>query len=397
MNDTLSEQFPASLSNPVFVSEEVPVPPPEQDGVGPLCSDADLFLDLLGDLERHPMTDDRSQIVASYQAWIGRNSALSTALYAAWFNLGVELAGAGDKAGAINAYHNALALRPNFYPAALNLGTLMEAVGQPELALAIWQQALQPEEARTALLEDRERLAEAYRVEQQDAASLLHVGCGAYDREKLPLVFRHTGWREIRLDSDPDVAPDFVASITNMKVIADGTVDAVYSSHNIEHLYPHDVSPALKEMHRVLKPDGFTLIKVPDLQEVARQVAEGKLEDPVYMWAMGPIAPLDILFGYRPFLASGNGSMANRTGFTSSTLAAAAIKAGFAVVMVQRNSSAFALTGIAFRSGPDKEQLARAQAQIAGRRLPRRTMYTAAADVHLPLRELVILRHAEQR
>jgi tetratricopeptide (TPR) repeat protein len=368
MDEVLSEQSSDLLSvQPVFafgVPEEVQVPASEQDGVGPPCLDADSFLEMLGDLERHPGTSDRSHIIASYQAWIGRNSAASTALYAGWFNLGVELAGAGDKAGAISAYHHALALRPNFHPAALNLGTLMESAGRPEAALAIWQAALQPEEARTALIEHRERLAKAYRVEQQDSASVLHVGCGTYGREKLPSVFRHTGWREIRLDIDPDVAPDFVASITDMKVISDGVVDAVYSSHNIEHLYPHDVSPALKEMYRVLKPSGFALIKLPDLQEVARHIAEGKLEDPLYISPMGPIAPLDILFGHRPSLASGNAFMAHRTGFTSGTLATALIKAGFASVMVQRDATAFALAAVAFRSRPDREQLARAQAQM---------------------------------
>lgn len=368
MDEVLSEQFSDSLSTqPVLASEsseELAASPSEQDGVGPSRRDADSFLDMLGDLEQHQGTDDRNHIIASYQAWIGRNSPASAALYAGWFNLGVELAGAGDKAGAIDAYHHALALRPNFYPAALNLGTLMEAAGRPEAALAIWQEALQPEEARTTLLEHRERLAEAYRVEQQDAASVLHVGCGTYGREKLPSVFRHTGWREIRLDIDPDVTPDFVASITDMKVISDGVVDAVYSSHNIEHLYPHEVSLALKEMHRVLKPDGFTLIKLPDLQEVARHVAEGRLDDPLYVSPMGPIAPLDILFGHRSSLASGNAFMAHRTGFTSGTLAAALIKAGFATVMVQRDATAFALAAVAFRSKPDKDKLARAQAQM---------------------------------
>lgn len=368
MDEVLSEQFSDLLSTqPLFVSEfseELRGPPSEQDGVGPSRLDADSFLDLLGDLERHQGPYDRSHTIASYQSWIGRNSTASTALYAGWFNLGVELAGAGDKAGAIDAYHHALALRPNFYPAALNLGTLMESAGQPEAALAIWQQALQPEEARTALLEHRERIAEAYRGEQQDAASLLHVGCGAYDREKLPSVFRHTGWREIRLDIDPDVEPDFVASITDMKVISNGVIDAVYSSHNIEHLYPHDVYLALKEMHRVLKPDGFALIKLPDLQEVARHIAEGKLDDPLYLSPMGPIAPLDILFGHRPSLARGNAFMAHRTGFTSGTLAAVLIKAGFAAVMVQRDSTAFALAAVAFPSTPKREQLARAQAQM---------------------------------
>jgi hypothetical protein len=121
---------------------------------------------------------------------------------------------------------------------------------------------------------------------------------------------------------------------------------------------------ALQEMRRVLKPAGLTFITSPDLQEVARYVAEGKLEDPLYMSPAGPIAPLDILYGHRPSVASGKAFVTPRTGFTSATLGAALIKAGFAAVMVQRDPSAFCLTAIAFRSRPDKEQLARAQAQL---------------------------------
>ena len=200
-------------------------------------------------------------------------------------------------------------------------------------------------------------------IDQQDTAKVLHVGCGAYSREKLPPVFR-AGWREVRLDIDPEVHPDFVSSITDMRVISDGVVDAVYSSHNIEHLYPHEVPLALREMHRVLRSTGFAFIVLPDLQEVARYVAEGKLEDPLYLSPVGPIAPLDILYGYRPSLAAGNAFMAHHTGFTDATLGTALVKAGFPAVIVQRNLAAFCLTAIAFRSKPVGEQVARAQAQM---------------------------------
>jgi SAM-dependent methyltransferase len=213
------------------------------------------------------------------------------------------------------------------------------------------------------LIEQRDRLAEIGGIREWDPAEVLHVGCGTYAHEKLPPVFRE-GWREVRLDIDPEVHPDFIASITDMPIISDGAVDAVYSSHNIEHLYPHEVPLALREMHRVLKPDGFALITLPDLQEVARHVAAGKLEDTLYVSPMGPIAPLDILYGHRPSLSRGNAFMAHRTGFTGDTLGAALINAGFAAVMVQRDPSAFCLTAIAFRIRPSEEQVAKAQATI---------------------------------
>jgi Methyltransferase domain len=202
------------------------------------------------------------------------------------------------------------------------------------------------------------------RLERGDTVDVLHVGCGVYAPEKLPPIFRHAGWRELRLDIDPDVQPDVVASITDMGVISDATVDAVYSAHNIEHLYPHEVPVALGEMRRVLKLTGFALIRLPDLQEVARHVAEGNLETTLYMSPMGPIAPLDILFGHRASLAGGNLFMAHRTGFTGGTLGAALIKAGFAAVMVQRSPSSFNLDAVAFRTMPTDEQMRHAQAEM---------------------------------
>jgi len=237
---------------------------------------------------------------------------------------------------------NNLETRPN--PELLADPLRSARLGDPELSQL---------EAHNAIIE-----ADEFSREERPAMEVLHVGCGALDTEKLPRIFRQAGWREIRLDIDPEVKPDVIASITDMQVISDATVDAVYSSHNVEHLYPHDVPLALHEMNRVLRPNGFAFIKVPDLQEVARIVADGKLEDPLYVSAVGVIAPLDILFGHRPPLARGNLFMAHHTGFTATTLGAALIGAGFVAVVIQRDLRNFSLTAIAFRTHPDAEQMA---------------------------------------
>jgi SAM-dependent methyltransferase len=200
-------------------------------------------------------------------------------------------------------------------------------------------------------------------VERRETAKVLHVGCGVYNRAKLPPVFQ-TGWREIRLDIDPDVRPDVVSSITDMGAIGDDAIDAVYSSHNVEHLFPHEVPLALAEMRRVVKPGGFAFITLPDLQEVARHVAEGKLEEPLYMSPLGPISALDIIFGHRPALAEGNIFMAHHTGFTAVTLSAGLVNAGFSAVLTQRDPPGFRLTAIAFRTAPDSGQLKSAQATL---------------------------------
>ena len=134
-------------------------------------------------------------------------------------------------------------------------------------------------------------MAETRPAEAEAAERLvLHVGCGAPNPDKVPAAFFPRGeWRELRLDIDPEVQPDIESSITDMAAVADGSVDAVWSSHNLEHLEPHEVSVAMAEFFRVIKPGGFAVVTVPDLQQVATLIAEGKLEDAAYMSAMGPI------------------------------------------------------------------------------------------------------------
>ena len=97
---------------------------------------------------------------ALYRDWIAANHAGPLPLFAAWFNLGVEYAKLGERERAIEAYRSALALRHDFHQAAINLGLTYEAAGQPQLALALWNETLQASDARVALLNNKGRLCE---------------------------------------------------------------------------------------------------------------------------------------------------------------------------------------------------------------------------------------------
>ncbi len=179
--------------------------------------------------------------------------------------------------------------------------------------------------------------------------TVLHVGCGAPSPDKIPAAFFAPGeWQELRLDIDPGVAPDIQASITDMHMVADASVDAVWSAHNLEHLLPHEVPVALAEFFRVVRPGGFVLVTLPDLQQVAELVAQGKLEDAAYVSMMGPITPLDMLYGLRSALAEGNLFMAHRMGYTAGTLEGYFTRAGFAPVRVIRDGH-FALWATAVK------------------------------------------------
>ena len=150
--------------------------------------------------------------------------------------------------------------------------------------------------------------------------TFLHIGCGPKRKEQTTRGFNTADWNELRLDIDASVAPDITGTMTDMSALADASVDAIFSSHNIEHLYPHEVPVALAEFKRVLKPDGFAVITCPDLQSVCALVAADRLTEPAYTSPAGPIAPLDILYGHRPALARGNLYMAHRCGFTQKLL-----------------------------------------------------------------------------
>ncbi|MEM7197471.1 MAG: methyltransferase domain-containing protein, partial [Pseudomonadota bacterium] len=137
-------------------------------------------------------------------------------------------------------------------------------------------------------------------------------------------------WQEIRLDIDADAKPDIVGTMLDMSAVDDASMDAIYSSHNIEHVYAHQVPIMLGEFKRVLKPDGFLVVTCPDLQSVCALVAEGKLLETAYESPAGPISPLDILYGHRASLAGGNEYMAHKCGFTEEVLRAILPQYGFA-------------------------------------------------------------------
>jgi SAM-dependent methyltransferase len=171
---------------------------------------------------------------------------------------------------------------------------------------------------------------------EAELRSVLHVGSGPANADKLHPSFRGPQWREIRLDIDPTTRPDILADMMDMSPVASGSVDAVWSSHNIEHVYAHHVSAVLREFLRVLKPGGFVLINCPDMQSIAQAVLDTGLTKPAYQSASGPITPHDMIFGFGEAVAAGCEFMAHKTAFTGQSLGEALVAAGFGKVRVKR-------------------------------------------------------------
>lgn len=161
--------------------------------------------------------------------------------------------------------------------------------------------------------------------------SILHVGCG-----KQPLPEWLSG-REVRLDINPDVSPDIIAPMTELGDI--GQFDAVYTSHALEHLAPHDVKKCLSEFRRVVRTGGAVIIIVPDLEDIKPTL------EVVYVSEAGPITGLDMYYG-KADMVEVNPYMAHKTGFVSETLSLAMREAGFDVKHCIRKQHSLIAVGI---------------------------------------------------
>jgi predicted SAM-dependent methyltransferase len=152
---------------------------------------------------------------------------------------------------------------------------------------------------------------------------LLNVGSG--ESKELPEAFADC--EHVRVDIDASCNPDIVAPMTNLGEI--GRFDIVLCSHALEHIYPHETVPALKEFWRVLKMQGHCLIFVPDLEGIQAN------ELVLYHDQTGPITGLDLIYGHRRHMAT-QPHMAHHNGFTAATLTEALLQAGFAKAQASR-------------------------------------------------------------
>jgi len=208
------------------------------------------------------------------------------------------------------------------------------------------------------LLQIHQRIAVEEEMKAKHKKMLLHVGSGHRDNgAQLPALFMTAEWEELRLDADPDNEPDIIGSMQDMQAVATGSVDALYSAHNIEHVHTHEVPQVLQEFLRVLKPAGFIVVTCPDLQTVCQWVAEDKLEDAAYHSPAGPITPLDILYGHTAAIAAGHFYMAHKTGFTLKSLTRLLQQAGFQTIAGKRRPRGLDLWIVATKGPMVEEQL----------------------------------------
>ena len=161
----------------------------------------------------------------------------------------------------------------------------------------------------------------------------LHVGPGGKDKSQSSHIFKLDEWEEIRLDVNESCKPDILGSMTDLSMLDDNSFQGLCSSHNLEHIYAHEVQPTLNGFARILDNEGELFIQVPDLKVCAKAILEGNYAKTLYESPAGPIMPLDMIYGHTKHIASGNHFMAHKMGFTSELLFTLVSQAGFKTVV----------------------------------------------------------------
>jgi hypothetical protein len=125
----------------------------------------------------------------------------------------------------------------------------------------------------------------------------------------------------------------------DLSAIPDGSIDAIWSTHCMEHLFSHEVPLALAEFRRVLADTGFACIIVPDLQAIAEWISGDRLHEAIYESAAGPVTAHDMIWGFGPAIAHGDLAMAHRCGFTPTLFLERLNAAGFPEIVLRRRSN----------------------------------------------------------
>ena len=187
----------------------------------------------------------------------------------------------------------------------------------------------------------------------------LHIACGEMNKSNTTKFFAQDTWEEVRMDDNTGLQhqPDVCAAMTDMSQLTTGSFDAAFTSHSLERLYPHQVSPVLAEIVRVLNDTGYLLVTCADLQTTCALIAEDKLLETAYDSPAGKVAPLDILYGFRPALAAGHMQFSRHCGFTPKALVGTLAQSGFASVWTARNPETFTIAAIATKKEHSEEQL----------------------------------------
>jgi len=104
----------------------------------------------------------------------------------------------------------------------------------------------------------RRKLIEPAYPKRSDGRLYIHVGCGRKD---------YPGFVNVDAQAFPHVHV-ITNDICDLGQFRDNSADMIYMSHVLEHFRIPDVVRVLKEMYRILRPEAFLRLSVPDFDRL---------------------------------------------------------------------------------------------------------------------------------
>lgn len=186
----------------------------------------------------------------------------------------------------------------------------------------------------------------------------LHIGCGPKRKDRTTKVFNSDEWEEVTFDIDPNCKPDIIGSMTDLSMVEDNSYDALYSSHNIEHLFIHEAVEASNEFYRIIKDGGYIMIVCPDIISTCEAIVEkGPLEPLYYLRNSNNeidkrlfVSGIDILYGWRQAIQAGNHYMAHKSAYSEKSLTNIFLQAGFNKIVSTSRKGFYDINLIAFKN-----------------------------------------------
>jgi predicted SAM-dependent methyltransferase len=203
------------------------------------------------------------EAIRCFKHVIENSSSDSSSLCRAFNNIGVISHNVNDIETAEQMFKSAINIDKVNLDAVLNLSELYMTQGRHEEALNLFEKALAAHPSCEGQISEKLVLCRKalHKIRK------LHIG------GKL----RVDGWEILNAIDAPEV--DHLGNAADLANFADGTFEAVYSSHVLEHFDYIELEKVLREWKRVLAPGGKIYASVPDLDTLAALLIKRKLSD----------------------------------------------------------------------------------------------------------------------
>lgn len=109
----------------------------------------------------------------------------------------------------------------------------------------------------------------------------LHIEAGEPKPENIHKLFRTKEWTEVRVDSDTSLKPQIIGTLMDLSNVPDNYADGVWFAQKLQYYLPKDALHIMKEVARVLKPNGMILTSTVDAQHAIDHAFNGQIMEPI--------------------------------------------------------------------------------------------------------------------